>query len=1250
MTQLTRLSLANRLIVGMITIAIVVFGVLATFSLRQELLPSTQVPTAVLTAVYPGTGPQLVADEVATPLEQAISGVSGVEKVRSVSTNGLASLTIEWTFGLDNDEVVADIRSAADGVAPTLPDAVEYEVLAGSTDDIPVLVLGVASDAAPDQLARQVDDSVVPQLSAVDGVREVQVSGQDVTELVVTLKPAQLRKYDLTAAAVTQAVQAQATVVPAGNSFDGDTELAIQVGQTTTTAKQVAGWWMPAPDGPVRLGTLATVAVQSVEATTIARSDGRPALSVSVLKESGTDAVEISNGITERLPGIADGLGQNAAIQVVFDQAPSIEESIKDLAIEGSLGLAFAVLIILVFLLSVRSTIITAISIPLSLLVALIGLQLGDYSLNIFTLAAMTVAVGRVVDDSIVVIENIKRRDTGATPLSPADIVASVREVAGAVTASTLTTIAVFLPVALVSGITGELFRPFSTTVAIALTASLFVSLTIVPVLAYWFLSSRKRSQGLSGGARGGRPPRDDGAARAAGGRGEDNQDHVTRLQRGYLPVLTFALRRPLLSAVAAVLIFVATVASTTLLKTDFLESFADKTTLQVDQELPLGTRLSTTSEAAVQVEQVLAASPGVKQYLTTVGQGGSNRVSMFVSLTGEDAYEATVAELEAGFAELKDAGEVKLGSINTGTNNDISVTVTGDDPEDLQATAERVETTLTTTPGLVDVTSDLSDQRPLLRVDVNLKRAAEFGFTQAEVGQAIANALRGTEVGTIVLQGESRDIMVKPQDADEASPKQIAALELPISQLQQQQATDKASDKLEAERDLLTEKGERLSDRGERLADRQEDLADRQAAAAEEQQDRATEAAADQRAELRKSRNEAREQLADTRRQLRRLLDNPPPAPTRPPPGVPPVPVTQDQLAAQQAAQRWQQQVTQLRQAVAQGEAQAEQLDEQVDAAAEQAEETAEQRAQQEGFTDEQEVLANDQERLADDQEKLADEQADLADEQADIADIRARAIRVSDIAKVSAQPAPSAVTQIDGIRAVTLTATPETEDLGALTQTMQSRLDALPALPAGVSVDLGGSSDDQAEAFRELGVAMLLAIVLVFLIMVATFRSLVQPLILLTSIPFAATGALIGLLVTDTALGVPAMVGLLMLIGIVVTNAIVLIDLINKKREDGEDVRTAVVHGARLRLRPIIMTATATICALIPMGLGLTGGGAFISQPLAVVVIGGLVSSTVLTLLLVPVLYVLVETRGERRRLRREQAAQDQGQPAPA
>jgi multidrug efflux pump subunit AcrB len=255
-------------------------------------------------------------------------------------------------------------------------------------------------------------------------------------------------------------------------------------------------------------------------------------------------------------------------------------------------------------------------------------------------------------------------------------------------------------------------------------------------------------------------------------------------------------------------------------------------------------------------------------------------------------------------------------------------------------------------------------------------------------------------------------------------------------------------------------------------------------------------------------------------------------------------------------------------------------------------------------------------------------------------VADVRADPLTVGDLADVDEVLAPSTVTQIDGIRAVTVSGTPSASDLGELTATVQTALDQLD-VPSGITVEQGGASSDQEEAFTQLGLAMLLAIVLVFLIMVATFRSLVQPLILLISIPFAATGAVAALLLTDTPLGVPAMVGLLMLIGIVVTNAIVLIDLVNQYRERGEDVRTAVVDGARLRLRPIIMTAAATICALIPMGLGLTGGGAFISRPLAVVVIGGLVSSTILTLLLVPVLYTLVERRGERRQARRAAAA---------
>jgi HAE1 family hydrophobic/amphiphilic exporter-1 len=454
--------------------------------------------------------------------------------------------------------------------------------------------------------------------------------------------------------------------------------------------------------------------------------------------------------------------------------------------------------------------------------------------------------------------------------------------------------------------------------------------------------------------------------------------------------------------------------------------------------------------------------------------------------------------------------------------------------------------------------------------------------------------------VGSVTLAGEQRDILVRGQAADEPSPSDIGNLELPVSQLQQQKAQDKAADA----------------------------LADKQQALADEQQRQAEQATADQKAELREQRatlesnrsgtvddlSRTRRQLSDSRRQLARLRANPP----QPNPTAPPVPVTADTLAQLQ----WQEQVAQQTAAVAQTE----QGIEQIQASIEQLDESITQINKQLDTVDEQARQAEEQRQ----------KQQQLQDEQQALADVRAKPVKVKDVAKVQAVLAPTTVTQIEGTPSVTITATPEAADLGALTATIQSRLDAITDLPPGVTATLGGAAENQQEAFTQLGLAMLVAIALVFMIMVGTFRSLVQPLILMVSIPFAATGAIAGLLITDTPLGVPAMVGLLMLIGIVVTNAIVLIDLINQYRRRGADLRSAIIDGARLRLRPIIMTACATIFALMPMALGLTGGGAFISGPLAIVVIGGLVSSTVLTLLLVPVLYSLVERRSERRRLR--------------
>ena len=300
-----------------------------------------------------------------------------------------------------------------------------------------------------------------------------------------------------------------------------------------------------------------------------------------MLKTSDADAVEVSHAVTDLTPELARDLGNNASFTTVFDQSPLIEQSLHDLATEGGLGLGFAVLIILVFLLSVRSTIITAISIPLSLLIAMVGLWAADYSLNLFTLAALTVAVGRVVDDSIVVIENIKRRTGHTRRPSMDDIVAAVKEVGGAVTASTLTTVAVFLPVATVSGLDRRAvptLRRHRGHRPVGLAVRGADDRAAAGVLVH---------AGQEDGRRRARRP------------AVDEAEQVTRLQRGYLPVLTFSLKHPVVVLGVAVALLGGTVGATAFLKTDFLGSFGDDRALLVTQTLPAGLRLEASAKAA---------------------------------------------------------------------------------------------------------------------------------------------------------------------------------------------------------------------------------------------------------------------------------------------------------------------------------------------------------------------------------------------------------------------------------------------------------------------------------------------------------------------------------------------------------------------------------------------------------------------------------------------------------------------------
>jgi HAE1 family hydrophobic/amphiphilic exporter-1 len=1204
------MSLKNRLIVGLATIAIAVFGVVATSMLNQELMPSMTTPNAMVQATLPGASPDVVEETVTDPLETALSSVADVEAVETETTSGAVTATVTWPFEADADEVNDAIASAVESVRADLPENADASVLPMSIDDVPVLQAAVTNGEDED-LAGHLEAMLVPDLEGVPGVRDVEVSGPEERQVSISLDEDAAQDAGVDAQTLTAELEGAGTVVPGGETVDGDRSLAIEVGTPQADLEALEDTPIRAADGTVLLGDIADISLERAESTSLSRANGSDAVMLSVTKEPEANVVAVSHAVADVLEQKQEELGGELEFSTVFDQAPYIEQSIHDLSVEGGLGLFFAVLVILVFLGSFRSTIVAAVSIPLSLLIAMIGLLWGEYTLNILTLGALTIAVGRVVDDSIVVIENIRRRQ-GEQELDVAAIVASVRQVAGAITASTLTTVAVFLPIAFVSGVTGELFRPFSVTVTLALLASLLVSLTIVPVLSYWFLRYRPRplkpakqaaldarweawhaKQDAAAEKRRakaqakiekknrvrekkGKPLLPDAVARGSvvPARTGEASDPVDRLQRTFLPSIQAALRHPWKTIAASALVLVLTGVMATMLKTDFLGDQGENS-LYVTQELPAGSSLETSDAAAAQVEEVLGADPDVEAYVanvTAASGGASNSITVTLD---EEADPAVAAQrLQAGIDELDGAGEVRVDSAGSvGMSDDIEVTVAGTDDEARAEAADALAQEAEGLDGVAAVSTDEASTQPMLLVDVDRAAAADQGFSQAEVGAAVSAALEGVPAGTVTLEGEERDILIAPTHPD-ASPGEIEEIELPVTELQTMNAQEEAQDS-------LTERQEARADEAMREAE-----AD----------------AAEGLEQAREARDAAGDQVEDLRDQLEELRN----------PSVPPSPE----------------------------EAMDEQIREMEDAI----------REAQEGYDDAAQQV-DDLVAAQDEAEADRAEEEALADEQEAIPDITGDAITLGSIADVREEQTQTTITRADGERETTVLITPEEGALSIASAGVSQAIEQVD-VPDGVTVGLAGAGAEQDESFAQMGFAMLIAIILVLIVMVATFRSLVQPLILLVSVPLAGTGAVILLAITGIPLGLPALIGLLMLIGIVVTNAIVLVDLVNKLRDQGLDLDEAVVHGTRLRLRPILMTAAATIFALLPMAFGITGGGVFISQPLAVVVIGGLTSSTLLTLVLVPVLYTLVESWklrwAERRSRKRARRAASRGEVA--
>src|SRR5215212_5077980 len=1058
MEAVVRWCLKNKSVVLLAAVILIASGVYATTRLNQELLPEIEFPIVIVSTPVPGAGPDLVEEQVTQPVEAAVDDVEGIESIQSTSSAGFSVILIEFSLDTDTKEAEAELNSALDGI--TLPQqAEEPEVQTQSASEFPIMNVSLSAEEGElSNLTNYARDEAVPLIEDVEGVASADLVGGVERRIEVEPDPRRLEENDLSADAVVGAISGAAGVnTPVGEvEIDGLStpvrttsgladagalaELPVGVsGGTGAPTGAVPGGAQLAsmPDGvaasapptgmasappvgaPVMLGDVAEVREVSSDISGVSRTNGEPSLGINITKEPDANTVEVADGVNEALADVRDDLGEDRVL-VLFNSAEDVEESVSGLVDKALIGGVLAILIIFLFLGSLRATLVTAVSLPTSILAALLFSWADNLTLNIITLAGLTIAVGRVVDDAIVVLENSYRYVQGGYEPEEAALKGTT-EVASAITSSTLTTTAVFLPLALVGGIVSKFFVPLSLTVALALVASLIVAVTIIPVLVSIFL---RRHTG------------DPAPQRTNEDQNEDSEHESTRraglLLRLYTPMLRWSLRHRLAVLLLALLTFAGGLGLVRFLPVTFFPP-SEERLLVADVELPAGTALGKTSEKLRPFEDFLKQEAGIKSYQVSIGGEDTqdpespvrpgNKAQAFINVRESADVKRTLDRVDREGDELYGENfQVQILS-NGPPQGGLEAVLTGGSKAELAQAADLVSDEFRKLDAVNNVESDLSGGNPEVKIRVNPEKAAKAGLSPTVVSGSLGSLLGDSTVTTL---GDTPVVVGVPEGS--------------VDSLDEVQGLPVGSD------------------------------------------------------------------------------------------------------------------------------------------------------------------------------------------------------TTVGEVAEVGEVESPVAVSRTDGERAVTVTGGITSTDTQTVSTEAQRAIADLD-LPANVTAQVGGENENIDESFRNLFLSIIVALVLVFLLLVVFFGSLLVPLVILLAVPLTTVGAFGAMYLTNTAISVPSLLGILLLIGIVVSNAILLVDFAVKAQDRYGTSDEAILAAARARLRPILMTAFATIFALMPLALGLSGGGnGLISSSLAITVVGGLATSTFLTLLVVPVGYSLLKSS----RRRKEKAKQ--------
>ena len=1041
--------------VGMGTLAVALFGLLAGTRLPVDLLPDLAYPTLTLRSEFEGAAPAEVEELLTRPVEEAVGIVTGVRRIVSRSMSGVSEIQLQFAWGRDMDFAALDVREQLDRVrfpeGATRPLVLRYDP---SLE--PVVRIGVfAGDESPEDVRDIVERVIERNLETVEGVAAVRVLGGVEEEIRVMLDQDRLFALGLSPEAVRSRLAAENLNRAGGALIVDESRHLVRVINDYVSAADLGELVLTVRDGrKVLLGDVAAVVRQPADAEVITRVDGRETVELAVHKEGDANTVTVSGRVFERLEDLADRLPPGWSQVTILDQSRFIRASAGEVASSAFYGGLLAVLVLFCFLRDFRSTVVVALTIPVSILATFfLMLHLG-VSLNIVSLGGIALGIGMLVDNSIVVLESIARlRETGVARLDAA--IRGAQEVATPVIASTVTTCAVFLPIVFVDGIAGQLFGDLALAVVASLTASLVVSLTLIPTLLgggddeaagwadpnpdhpehsgriarwteRWFVGggsailrfARWGWRGMGRLASGGSGPLMAGFERVLEG-----------FTSRYPGIVRGALARRKVVFGASLLVLFGGAVLLPRVGVELLPELAQGS-FHVDVELPQGTALKATARAIRELEAGILSVDGVESVATIVGSGdlsesdrrGSHGARLTVSANGNrDRQQEVVAGVRRFLATKSDVVfEVRNPTIFT-FESPLSVEVYGDDLGSVGRVAEAVADRMRGESYVTDVHTSVQDGNPEVVVTFDPDRLARAGLEISRAAELVRQRLEGV-VATRIRSGDRvTDVRVLGQPSERAS---IGALE-----------------------DMILNPGA----------------------------------------------------------------------------AVP---------------------------------------------------------------------------------------------------------IRLRSVAEFEEQMGPREIRRIGQERCAVVSAAVDADtDLGAAAKGLEAALSDLP-VPAGVRVEISGQNREMEESFASLRFALALALFLVYLVMASQFESLLHPFVILLTIPLGLVGALVAVAAGGHSVDVLVLIGAVMLTGIVVNNSIVLVDAVNRLRRQGLDARRAVVQAGSMRLRPILMTTTTTVLALVPMALGLGEGGE-LRAPLAVAVIGGLILATVVTLVVVPVLYDVFSRR---------------------